>query len=177
MNNINPHSNPFLFEEHEVRTATDDKGEVWFCAVDVFKALEISFRGAHSLKNYPQEWICLQLLRSRSGVGEVFFISEAAVYKAIFSSRKPEAIKFATWVCEEVLPALRKQGSFGLAKDIDQVKGTNAMVNLLRTLSKTSDAFAFQLLVCRLRNLCNALGEPMPDINLIGKDKSQLPLI
>jgi prophage antirepressor-like protein len=177
MKHINPHANPFIFSANEVRTATDEHGEVWFCASDVFKALDIAWKGSYSLRNYPQEWICPLYLRGQSGSGEVVFISEPAVYRVLFRSNKPEAIEFANWVCREVLPALRKQGYFGLSKDIDQVKATNAMVSLLRTLSTTTDAFMFKLLTARLRNLCNAMGEPMPDIGLLGQDKNQLPLI
>ncbi len=111
------------------------------------------------------------------GDRDTVFINEAALYKMIFRSSKPQAEEFANWVCSEVLPALRKQGYFGLAKDIDQIKATNAMVSLLRTLSNTHDAFSFQLLSRRLRNLCNAMGEPMPDISLLGQDKDQLKLL
>ncbi|KXJ49986.1 MAG: hypothetical protein AXW15_05825 [Neptuniibacter sp. Phe_28] len=178
MKNINPHSNPFIFSEHEVRTATDEQGEIWFCAKDVFEALDIKWsQRTGSLKNYPEKWICPLYLQGQSGSSEVIFISEPAVYKALFSSRKPQAEQFAEWVCEEVLPALRKQGYFGLSKELDQVKATNAMVSLLRTLSNTADAFTFELLTKRLRNLCNAMGEPMPDINLLGKDRNQMDLL
>ncbi len=178
MKNINPHSNPFIFSEHEVRTATDEQGDVWFCAKDVFEALDITWsQRTGSLKNYPEKWICPLYLQGQSGSSEVIFISEPAVYKALFSSRKPQAEQFAEWVCEEVLPALRKQGYFGLSKELDQIKATNAMVSLLRTLSNTADAFTFELLTKRLRNLCNAMGEPMPDINLLGKDRNQMDLL
>lgn len=178
MKHFNPHENPFLFSEKEVRTATDDQGEVWFCAKDVFEALGITWsQRTGSLKNYPENWVKALYLQGQSGSSEVIFISEPAVYKATFASRKPEAIEFANWVCSEVLPALRKQGYFGLAKDIDQIKATNAMVSMLRTLSNTTDAFSYELLVRRLRNLCNSIGEPMPDISLLGKDRSQLPLL
>lgn len=178
MKNINPHANPFLFSEKEVRTATDEHGEVWFCAKDVFEALEINGNGSRSsLKNYPENWKGVLYLGTPGGVQEALFISEPALYRVIFRSNKPEAIEFANWVCEEVLPALRKQGYFGLTKDIDQVKATNAMVSLLRTLSGTTDAFTFELLKRRLRNLCNAMGEPMPNINLLGKDRNQLDLL
>ncbi len=178
MKHINPHQNPFLFSEKEVRTATDEQGEVWFCAKDVFEALDITWsQRSGSLKNYPENWVKALHLQGQTGSSEVIFISEPAVYKATFASRKPQAEVFANWVCSEVLPALRKQGYFGLAKDIDQIKATNSIVSLLRTLSNTSDAFSFQLLTQRLRNLCNAMGEPMPDITLLGKDKDQLKLL
>jgi prophage antirepressor-like protein len=178
MKNINQHANPFIFSNNEVRTATDDKGEVWFCAKDVFEALGVIWKGAKgSLTNCPEKWQGVCYLQTPGGTQEAIFITEAAVYQTAFRSNKPEAVEFANWVCEEVLPALRKQGYFGLTKEIDQVKGTNAMVGLLRTLSNTKDAFSYQLLTRRLRNLCNAMGEPMPDIELLGKDRHQLDLI
>ncbi len=178
MKNINPHVNPFLFSEQEVRTATDEQGEIWFCAKDVFEALGIIWKGAKgSLINCPENWVMVCYLQTTKGARDTIFISEAAVYQTSFRSNKPEAIEFANWVCEEVLPALRKQGYFGLSKELDQVKATNAMVSLLRTLSSTTDAFTFQLLTKRLRNLCNSMGEPMPDINLLGKDRNQLDLL
>ncbi|MCE5295392.1 MAG: phage antirepressor [Chlamydiales bacterium] len=43
------------------------------------------------------------------------FINESNLYKLIFQSRKIEAEKFSDWVTEEVLPSIRKTGSFSLA--------------------------------------------------------------
>ncbi len=178
MKNINPHANPFIFSANEVRTATDEHGEVWFCAKDVCSALEIQWSGrGNTLRSMPEDWVMVSHHETIKGERETIFVNEAALYKMIFRSSKPQAEEFANWVCREVLPALRKQGYFGLSKDIDQVKATNAMVSLLRTLSTTTDAFMFKLLTARLRNLCNAMGEPMPDIGLLGQDKNQLPLI
>lgn len=178
MKNINPHSNPFIFSEHEVRTATDEQGDAWFCAKDVCSALEIQWSGrGNTLRSIPENWVMASYHETIKGERETIFINEAGLYKMIFRSSKPEAIEFANWVCEEVLPALRKQGYFGLSKELDQIKATNAMVSLLRTLSNTADAFTFELLTKRLRNLCNAMGEPMPDINLLGKDRNQMDLL
>jgi prophage antirepressor-like protein len=178
MKNINPHANPFIFSAKEVRTATDENGTVWFCAKDVFEALDIEWKGSgYSLRSYPDEWKGALLLRTPGGTQEAVFIQEPAVYRVIFRSQKPEAVAFCNWVCSEVLPALRKQGHFGLVKDADQIKYTNLLMNLLDRLTKTKDAFVYAMLERRLRNLCNAMGEPMPDIGLLGQDKNQLPLI
>ncbi|MFN3881473.1 MAG: Bro-N domain-containing protein [Nitrincola lacisaponensis] len=178
MKHINPHQNPFLFSDKEVRTATDEQGEVWFCAKDVCSAIDIQWSGrGNTLRSIPESWVMVSYHETIKGDRDTVFINEAALYKMIFRSSKPQAEEFANWVCSEVLPALRKQGYFGLAKDIDQIKATNAMVSLLRTLSNTHDAFSFQLLSRRLRNLCNAMGEPMPDISLLGQDKDQLKLL
>lgn len=47
------------------------------------------------------------------------YINEANLYKCIFQSRKPEAEKFRDWVCDEVLPAIRKTGQYA-AKPLTQ---------------------------------------------------------
>ncbi|MBP6257264.1 hypothetical protein KA405_06330 [Patescibacteria group bacterium] len=38
------------------------------------------------------------------------------MYKLVFKSRKPDAEKFSNWVVEEVLPTIRKTGSYGTTK-------------------------------------------------------------
>ena len=177
MKNINPHANPFIFSANEVRTATDEHGEVWFCAKDVCSALDIQWSGrGNTLRSMPEQWVMVSHHETIKGERETIFVNEAALYKMIFRSSKPQAEEFANWVCSEVLPALRKQGYFGLVKDADQIKYTNLLMNLLDRLTKTKDAFAFAMLQRRLRNLCNAMGEPMPDIELLGKDRHQLSL-
>lgn len=40
------------------------------------------------------------------------FISESDVYRLVMRSKLPEAEKFQDWVCEEVLPAIRKDGAY-----------------------------------------------------------------
>lgn len=47
-----------------------------------------------------------------SGVQSVAFIPESDIYRLVMRSRLPEAQKFQDWVCEEVLPEIRKTGSY-----------------------------------------------------------------
>lgn len=169
-------NNPFLFAEHEVRTAIDDNGEPWFCAKDVYEALGIQWKNrAGSLTRTPEKWISPCYLQGQSGSGEVIFIKEPAVYQATFRSNKPDAVKFTEWVCEEVLPAIRKQGFFGSITPGQQIQLRNQMFKLLDKLS-TTDAFIHTKLMASLRNICNQLGEPMPDVTLLGQNRNQLSL-
>ena len=48
------------------------------------------------------------------GVQNMTVINEAGLYKLIFASKLPKAIEFSDWVCEEVLPSIRKTGSYAL---------------------------------------------------------------
>lgn len=168
-----PHKNPFEFEDMEVRTATDEHGEAWFCAKDVFEALEISWKSAYSLRNYPPSWICPLYLRGQSGVGEVLFISEAGVYRTIFRSNKPKAIEFANWVCGEVLPAIRKQGFFGTVPTGERLAFSRQIAALTKELVKTRDQFQRQTLRDELRTLYTLVGQAMPNIELLGQDTNQ----
>lgn len=94
-----PLANSFLFAEHKVRTAVGADGAVWFCAKDVFEALDITWKGGAGLKNLPETWKLVLYLRTSYGTKETFFISEAAVYRTTFRSSKPRANEFAEWVC------------------------------------------------------------------------------
>ncbi|MFQ9021147.1 MAG: Bro-N domain-containing protein [Parabacteroides merdae] len=47
---------------------------------------------------------------------EISFIPESDVYRLIMRSKLPEAEKFQDWVCEEILPAIRKTGGYMVAK-------------------------------------------------------------
>jgi prophage antirepressor-like protein len=49
-------------------------------------------------------------------------ISESAVYKLVFKSRKDDALKFQNWVCKEVLPEIRKTGVYKLEKQLVEYK-------------------------------------------------------
>lgn len=48
--------------------------------------------------------------------GELF-LTETGLYRLIFQSRKPNALKFQDWVCGEVLPSIRKHGAY-ISEDI-----------------------------------------------------------
>ena len=169
-------NNPFVFSDHEVRTALGDDGEAWFCAKDVFEALGIAWKGAKgSLMNCPEKWQVVCYLQTSYGSKETIFIAEPAVYQTSFRSNKPDAIRFTEWVCEEVLPAIRRQGSFGTLTAGQQIALRTQKIKLLEKLS-TKDAFIHQAVLTSLRNVCNQLGEPMPNVDLIGKDRQQLAL-
>lgn len=177
MNNLSIISNAFQYSEREVRTAIGNDGEVWFCAKDVFEVLGIAWKGkSGSLKNTPEKWQVVCYLQTSHGVKETIFISEPAVYQTTFSSSKPEAQAFVEWLCEEVLPAIRKQGFFGVINGTERVALSRQITSNTRRLVETKDAYERQTLILDLRDAYNRLGRPMPDLSLLGKDYRQLPL-
>ncbi len=177
MSNLKTLANPFQFASLDVRTAVDENGDVLFCAKDVCDVLEITWAGrGNTLRSIPETWVGVSYYETPGGMQEMIFINEAALYKLIFRSNKPKAEEFANWVCEEVLPTIRKHGFFGNVPPKDYLAIVKQISLLTNQLAETKNAFTHQMLVKPLRNLCNMAGHPMPDITLISQQIDQLDL-
>jgi len=177
MSNLKTLANPFQFADLDVRTAVDEHDDVWFCAKDVCNVLEITWAGrGNTLRSLPETWLMVSYYETIQGERETIFINEAALYKLIFRSNKPKAEEFANWVCEEVLPTIRKHGFFGNVPPKDYLAIVKQISLLTNQLAETKNAFTHQMLVKPLRNLCNMAGHPMPDIALISQQIDQLDL-
>lgn len=98
----------------EIRTITKDN-EPMFCLADVCKALEISNVG-NVKQRLSEKGIHTADTPTKGGMQKMTFISEANLYKTIFQSRKESAERFTDWVTSEVLPSIRKTGSYGMPK-------------------------------------------------------------
>lgn len=94
----------------EIRTITKDD-EPMFCLADVCKALEISNVG-NVKQRLSEKGIHTADTLTNGGMQKMIFISEANLYKTIFQSRKESAERFTDWVTGEVLPSIRKTGSY-----------------------------------------------------------------
>lgn len=94
----------------EIRTITKDD-EPMFCLADVCKALEISNVG-NVKQRLSEKGIHTADTLTKGGMQKMIFISEANLYKTIFQSRKESAERFTDWVTSEVLPTIRKTGSY-----------------------------------------------------------------
>lgn len=64
--------------------------------------------------------VSLTYNRNLNNRGELF-LTEAGLYKLIMSSKKKEAEVFQKWVVKEVLPAIRKTGSYSVSNVSDRV--------------------------------------------------------
>lgn len=78
--------------------------------------------------------------RKLNNTGEKF-LTESGVYKLIFKSNKPKAEEFANWVTDEVLPNLRKSGSYNLNSNEQIIQrvlvNQQSIVEMIGQLAKT----------------------------------------
>ena len=95
-----------------VRTITKDN-EPMFCLADVCKALELE-QVSRVKSRLKEDGVTNSKVIDRLGrEQEATFINESNLYKVIFQSRKPSAEKFTDWVTDEVIPSIRKTGTYG----------------------------------------------------------------
>ncbi|WP_180176643.1 MULTISPECIES: BRO family protein [unclassified Acinetobacter] len=101
----------FNFNEHGVRVALDASGQPLFCLADVCNAMGMQ-RANPSRFNLNPKGTHSLCTPTTSGNQFITFISEENLYRIVFRSTKPEAINFQNWVFAEVLPTIRKTGSY-----------------------------------------------------------------
>ncbi len=115
MNDIQVFSNP---EFGEIRTIEQD-GEPWFVGKDVAAAL--GYGEGKSLANAVADHVEAEdkgvtEMVTPGGRQKMTIINESGLYSLILSSKLPKAKEFKRWVTSEVLPSIRKTGSYTVPK-------------------------------------------------------------
>jgi len=175
MTTLNPLANPFQFTGSEVRTAADEHNNAWFCAKDVCEILDLTWSGA-TLENMPEECFMMLKLNTIKGERDANFINIGGLFRLILRSNKPNALEFQNWVCGEVLPEIFRTGSFGQLDVKAEILLDKRIDELSQQLVNTKNAFRRQLLMDRLRRICNIAQQPMPEFELIGQSVDQMVL-
>ena len=102
----------FSFEEKEVRFVGIAEKPEWVAA-DVCTCLQLSDT-SKALETLEPDEKGTKNVRTPGGEQEMLTVTEPGLYRLIFKSRKPVAKRFQRWVFHEVLPAIRKTGSYSL---------------------------------------------------------------
>lgn len=99
----------FNFNENQIRTQIHN-GEPYFCLADVCRVLELkNSRMTTSVKDVKTFYTL-----TPKGKQNINYVNEPNLYRLIFRSNKPQAEIFADWVYSEVLPSIRKTGSYSV---------------------------------------------------------------
>ena len=144
----------FPVTRQKVRTVWHE-GNVWFVAKDVaeclgFKDTDDAIRKHCNHAKTLKPGKTPGLTSSPRGIN---IIPESDVYRLVMRSKLPAAEQFQTWVCEEVLPAIRKTGGYGV------------VVPAPSPPAKTEDQLileAMQVLLSRTETLKAELAEAKP---------------
>ena len=144
-----------VFENPEfgmVRTATDEKGEPWFCAKDLCDVLGYKNSSCavnqHVRSSDVAKRYVARLAKNRFGVCEgkmqvvqMIFVNESGFYALVLGSKLATAVKFKDWVTSVVLPQIRKTGGYIPMKEGESEEETirNAEEILRATLKKKEE--------------------------------------
>ena len=144
-----------VFENPEfgtVRTATDEKGEPWFCAKDLCDVLGYKNSSCavnqHVRSSDVAKRYVARLAKNRFGVCEgkmqvvqMIFVNESGFYALVIGSKLTTAVKFKDWVTSVVLPQIRKTGGYIPVKEGESEEETirNAEEILRATLKKKEE--------------------------------------
>jgi len=131
----------FNFNESQVRTLEIDNN-VWFIARDV--AAILGYKNvADAIKDNCKKQTSLKTLNSYERFSleindlrsTTLVIPESDVYRLTMRSKLPSAEQFQDWVTEEVLPSIRKTGSYS----VQQFKIPKTYVEALRLAADTQE--------------------------------------
>ena len=114
-----------VFENPEfgmVRTATDEKGEPWFCAKDLcdvlgYKRADLTVKQHVNPHDAAKRCVWVEVGKKKDGtpakrLTQMIFVNESGFYALVLGSKLPSALMFKDWVTSVVLPQIRKTGGY-----------------------------------------------------------------
>ena len=138
-----------IFQNQEfgaIRTMKNEQGEPLFCAKDVCDALGyMKARNAVAMhvEDEDKTTALIQGVDSNYKT-QAIFINESGLYALILSSKLEGARRFKHWVTSEVLPSIRKQGGYMIARqdESDEVIMARALQIMQATLQRRDEQIA-----------------------------------
>lgn len=125
---------PFSFGAFQVRVVIDETSQSWFNAADVCAALGLANSRDALSKHVDFDDVAKRDAIDNLGRTQPMnYVNESGLYALIFGSSKESAKQFKKWVTSEVLPSIRKTGSYQHYNPIekDYLRGTIMMADVI----------------------------------------------
>lgn len=119
------------------------EGELMFVAKDVCDCLEIT-KHRDAISRLDSDERGSVKLDTPGGKQDVAAINEYGLYNLVLSSRKPEAKEFKRWITHDVIPSIRKTGSYSLAVPKSLPEALRAYANEVESHNATKTIVAQQ---------------------------------
>lgn len=111
----NSNLSTYDFHKSNIRVITSENGEILFCLKDVCSTLQLSNIN-HVINQLKEEFEGVTLnvtpFKTQGGTQNVTFITEPQLYFVMMRSRAKVAREFRQWICNEVIPEIRKRGAY-----------------------------------------------------------------
>lgn len=127
----------------QLRVLNGESGDPWFIARDVTNALGLDHTATRRLDEDEKG---LRKVQTLGGPQELRVINESGLYTLMLRSNKPEVKPFRKWVTHEVLPSIRRDGGYMVAKpdESDEDVLARALLIAQRTLERKDKVIAEQ---------------------------------
>jgi prophage antirepressor-like protein len=148
-------------------TTVEMNGEIWFVAAEVCALLDIKNPTSAISSLDEDEKLITDVVRSGQS-RKVNLINESGLYNLVFRSTKAGAKKFKKWVTKDVIPSIRKTGSYSVTQ--------SAMPNFMTRFHDNSDRTekgrfsVISELFIRLYGSFERVGYLIPDKAYTGKE-------
>ncbi len=129
----------YQFQSHNLRIIPDEHGEPWFIAKDVFVILGYANHKDMTKKLCRAQGVSKRYISELSNTYTI--IDEGNLYRIIIKSNKPQSEPFESWVCDEVLPSIRKTGAYS-SHDLPPAIVSALQVELLKSRPRCREVLA-----------------------------------
>ena len=136
-----------VFQNQEfgaIRTISNEQGEPMFCAKDVCDALGYK-KVSNAIALHVDKGDALkQGTPTTSGIQQMIYLNESGLYALILASKLPTARRFKHWVTSEVLPSIRREGGYLMARpeETDEEVLARGILVMQATLQRRADEIA-----------------------------------
>lgn len=128
-----------VFNTQTVRTVIIN-GEPWWVGADVCAALGIK-NSRDALAAIPENEKGVGLVDTLGGPQKMTIINEPGLYRLILRSNKPAAEEFATWIFHEVLPSIRRTGTYTQNRPVPVMDNFRMALENLEAATRAAGAF------------------------------------
>lgn len=129
----------FFFRGDEIRVFPAPNGEPLFVAKDIAVALDYEWSGNKTVGHIPEEWKVVESVSTTFGQKETICLTEQGLYFFLCRSDKPKARPFQKWLAGEVLPSIRRTGSYSLPTTPPPAPNKPRASDLLSSLGLSED--------------------------------------
>lgn len=150
------------YESSEIRTVQVN-GEPWFVLADVCKVLELSTPARVAERLEKDEVSQTHTIDRMGREQKTTIINESGLYTVILRSDKPQAKPFRKWVTSEVLPSIRKHGSYSVQSQFADLSPQLQVLIQMETRQKqiearqAEQATALAGLEQKIQNTCDVI--------------------
>lgn len=148
-------------------TTVEINEEIWFVGSEICKLLDIQ-NVTQALATLDEDEKLPYVLHRAGQNRQVNLISESGLYALIFKSKKPSAKQFRKWVTKEVIPSIRKKGSYG----VNRLETPNFIIRFNDNWDRTDKGYfsVISELFIRLYGRFEKVGYIIPNKAFTGKE-------